>query len=154
MFFDHALARDFEYRCKQAGQLASKMRFVAAPWAALLETGAWLRHAVHANRMARLLAGLLADVPGVRRLFPVQANAVFLALPADVEQALRGRGWSFYTFIGAGGARLMCAWDTREEIVRAFAADLVAIAREGAGLFDLPERSRSDLPESGRARRR
>jgi len=150
VFFDRALARDFEYRCKQAGQLASKMRFVAAPWASLLETGAWLRNAHHANRMARLLSDLLAEVPGVRRLFPTEANAVFLELPARIERALRARGWSFYTFIGAGGARLMCAWDTREAVVRAFVRDLTLIASDAPGLFDLPERSCSDLPESGR----
>ena len=42
LFFDRALATDFDYRCKQAGQLASKMRFLAAPWVGLLESGAWL----------------------------------------------------------------------------------------------------------------
>jgi threonine aldolase len=129
VFFDRELARDFEYRCKQAGQLASKMRFIAAPWARVLETGAWLDNARHANRMARLLSDLIADAPGVQRLFPTQANAVFVALAAHVEAALRARGWDFYTFIGAGGARLMCAWDTSEEAVRALAADINAVSR-------------------------
>jgi len=32
LFFDRKLATDFDYRCKQAGQLASKMRFLSAPW--------------------------------------------------------------------------------------------------------------------------
>src|SRR5690606_38404392 len=58
LFFNRTLAEDFEYRCKQAGQLASKMRFLSAPWVGLLETGAWLRYAAHANRCARLLAEL------------------------------------------------------------------------------------------------
>src|SRR5271170_1595473 len=49
LFFDPKLAEDFDYRCKQAGQLASKMRFLAAPWIGLIETGAWLRNAAHAN---------------------------------------------------------------------------------------------------------
>src|SRR3546814_10936496 len=47
VFFDTALATDFDYRCKQAGQLASKMRFLAAPWTGLFESGAWLRNAEH-----------------------------------------------------------------------------------------------------------
>ena len=55
IFFRRDLARDFDYRRKQAGQLLAKMRFVAAPWVALLESGAWLRNAEHANAMARLL---------------------------------------------------------------------------------------------------
>src|ERR1700752_1671599 len=45
LFFDKGLAKDFDYRCKQAGQLASKMRFLAAPWLGLLEGGAWMKNA-------------------------------------------------------------------------------------------------------------
>ena len=55
LFFDRRLAEDFEYRCKQAGQLASKMRFLAAPWLGLLESGAWLTNAAHGNACARRL---------------------------------------------------------------------------------------------------
>jgi threonine aldolase len=56
LFFDRQLAVEFDYRCKQAGQLASKMRFLAAPWAGMLESGAWLKHAEHANACARYMA--------------------------------------------------------------------------------------------------
>ena len=41
VFFKKELAHEFEYRCKQAGQLCSKMRYLAAPWIGMLETGAW-----------------------------------------------------------------------------------------------------------------
>ncbi len=57
LFFDRALATDFDYRCKQAGQLASKMRFLSAPWVGMLESGAWLRNAEHANRCAQAVRG-------------------------------------------------------------------------------------------------
>src|SRR5208283_3343075 len=53
VFFDTDLAKEFAYRCKQAGQLASKMRYLSAPWLGLLRDGAWLRHAAHANQMAQ-----------------------------------------------------------------------------------------------------
>ena len=55
IFFDLALADEFAYRCKQAGQLASKMRFLAAQWLGVLRDGAWLRYAAHANQCAALL---------------------------------------------------------------------------------------------------
>jgi threonine aldolase len=129
IFFDTALALDFDYRCKQAGQLASKMRFLSAPWVGLLETGAWLRNAQHANACARLLADRIADLPDAELIFPVEANAVFLQLPAVAMEALRARGWRFYTFIG-GGARFMFAWDTDVARVEALAADI----REAVGL--------------------
>jgi L-threonine aldolase (EC 4.1.2.5) len=64
LFFNRQLAEDFDYRCKQAGQLASKMRFLSAPWVGLLEDGAWLRHGKHANQCAQLLASLVSDLPG------------------------------------------------------------------------------------------
>jgi threonine aldolase len=129
LFFDRSLASEFEYRCKQAGQLASKMRFLAAPWVGMIRGGAWLRHARHANEMAALLARELEGAPGVRILHPVEANAVFAELPKAAAAALRGAGWRFYDFIGSGGSRLMCAWDTTPEDVRAFARDV----REAAG---------------------
>jgi threonine aldolase len=124
VFFNRALADEFDYRCKQAGQLCSKMRFLAAPWVGMLENGAWLRHAAHANAMARRLHDFLKDVAEVKILFPTQANAVFADLPPHVIGALREKGWLFYTFIGQGGCRLMCAWDTTEEDVDRFVGDL------------------------------
>ena len=124
LFFNKALAEDFDYRCKQAGQLASKMRFLSAPWVGLLQDDAWLRYANHANRCARLLAELVADVPGVSLMFPVEANGVFLQLSEPAIERLRDWGWRFYTFIGAGGARFMCSWDTDEARVRELAADI------------------------------
>jgi threonine aldolase len=127
VFFNRDLAHEFDYRCKQAGQLCSKMRFMAAPWAGLLKDGAWLRHAAHANRMAACLEAKLRPLPQVKLLFPRQANAVFAELPSPVIAGLRERGWKFYTFIGAGGCRLMCAWDTTEQDVEAFVADLTAL---------------------------
>jgi threonine aldolase len=124
VFFDSALAEEFEYRCKQAGQLASKMRFISAPWIGLLESGAWLNNAGHANRHARLLADALATIPGIRLLHPCQANSVFVEMPPATAAALREAGWRFYSFIGAGGARFMCSWQTTEDDVNRLAAAL------------------------------
>jgi threonine aldolase len=123
IFFDTLLAEDFDYRCKQAGQLASKMRFLAAPWVRMLETGAWLRHAAHANACAKNFAQKIADLRQISLMFKVEANAVFLKMPTAIAEELRARGWQFYTFIG-GGARFMFAWDTSPERVDALANDL------------------------------
>ncbi|MCI0509365.1 L-threonine aldolase [Chromohalobacter marismortui] len=117
VFFNSALAEDFDYRCKQAGQLASKMRFITAPWLGMLESGAWLRNAEHANAMARYLAEGFAAMPGAELMFPAQANSVFVTLPVAVLDALRQRDWTFYTFIGAGGARFVCAWNTTQALL-------------------------------------
>lgn len=124
VFFNHELAAEFDYRCKQAGQLASKMRFLAAPWVGMLSDGVWLRHAAHANAMAKRLYDAIAPLSELSVMFPSQANAVFVQMPQPVIKAMHGRGWKFYTFIGEGGCRFMCSWDTQPEDVDAFAADL------------------------------
>jgi threonine aldolase len=129
LFFDRKLALDFDYRCKQAGQLASKMRFLSAPWVGLLESGAWLRNATHANNSAKHFAAQVAGIPGVRITGPVEANAVFLEASEAILNRLRERGWKFYTFIG-GAARFMFPWDTDMARVDALCRDLKACAAE------------------------
>ena len=128
VFFDRRLSEDFAYRCKQSGQLASKMRFLSAPWLGILEDEVWLKHARHANAMAQRLASGLMQVPGARLMFPVESNGGFCELPPAVLDGLRARGWRFYTFIGAGGARFMCGWDTLPASVDALLADVRALA--------------------------
>jgi threonine aldolase len=123
LFFDRGLAVDFDYRCKQAGQLASKMRFLSAPWVGMLESGAWLRNAAHANQCARQFAAQVAGIPGVRLAQRVEANAVFLEAADEVFAELRSRGWSFYTFIG-GATRFMFAWDSDPRRMDALIHDL------------------------------
>jgi threonine aldolase len=126
VFFKKDMAYEFDYRCKQSGQLGSKMRFLAAPWVGLLESGAWLRNAQNANRCARLLEAELRTIPRIRFLSVVEANSVFVELPPKVADAVRAKGWRFYTFIGEGGARFMCSWNTSEEDVRSLASDIRA----------------------------
>lgn len=129
VFFDRSLAEDFAYRVKQAGQLASKMRFISAPWVGLLEDGVWLRNASHANAMAQRLYRALEGIDGIELLHEPQANSVFARLPKPVIEALYARGWRFYQFIAGGGCRFMCAWDTTPASVDAFAEDVRRLAR-------------------------
>jgi len=131
VFFNRELAREFDYRVKQSGQLASKMRFAAAQWVAVLCEGAWLRHALHANRQASALAAGLRRLGG-KLIAPVEANGVFVELPPAVVKALTARGWHFYKFVGEHGYRLMCSWETQDADIAAFLADArTAFARQG-----------------------
>jgi len=127
LFFDRGVADEFARRRKQAGQLASKMRFLAAPWLGVLESGAWLAHAAHANAMARRLADGLRNVPGSHLIAPVEANGVFVDLPKHAIDALHKKGWRFYVFVGDTGVRLMCAWDTTSDVVDRFLDDLKSV---------------------------
>jgi threonine aldolase len=129
VFFNGDLAREFDYRCKQSGQLASKMRFLTAPWIGLLKNGALLRHAAHANHMAQHLSLELSRFPQLQLVHPVQANAVFVQMPEALIDHLRGRGWHFYTFIGSGHARLMCSWRTEEHDIAELIRDIEQFIR-------------------------
>ncbi|MEO6873775.1 MAG: beta-eliminating lyase-related protein [Opitutaceae bacterium] len=129
VFFNRTYSREFEYRVKQGGQLASKMRFAAAQWEAMLRDGAWLRHAAAANARTRALARAIRALPSLRLLVKPEVNGVFVAMPPAVYAALERRGWHFYRFIGEHGYRLMCAWDTRASDVAAFIADLQVAVR-------------------------
>jgi threonine aldolase len=131
VFFNAELAREFDYRCKQGGQLASKMRFLSAPWVGMLQDGAWLRHARHANAMAKRLESAITGLPQVEIGFPVQTNAVFARMPEKVVRAMHQRGWRFYTGVGWNESRLMCSWDTTAEDVDAFAGDLRGVTLKG-----------------------
>lgn len=124
VFFDRKLASEFDYRCKQAGQLASKMRYLSAPWCGLLQDKALLSHAGHANSCARKLSTALAQIPGVALVHPTEANAVFVQLPERAVKALHGQGWVFYTFIGSGHCRFMCSWSTSDEDIAALVKDI------------------------------
>ena len=134
VFFKKELAREFDYRAKQAGQLASKMRFMAAPWAGLLQDGVWLRNAQRANASAASLQTKLNEAGGFHPVFPRQANALFLRMPEELVAQLHARGWHFYKFLEPDVFRLMCSWAVTEDMLNGFVGDLKELRGAEANL--------------------
>jgi threonine aldolase len=129
VFADPALAHGFLYLRKQSLQLASKMRFLAAQFEALLRDELWRSLASNANEMAARLAAAIDGLPGVTVTRPVQANAVFAVLPFDAITRLHEQ-FDFYEWDEkAGEVRFMCAWDTTTEDVER----LAGAVREAVG---------------------
>ncbi len=124
IFFDPALAGDFRCRRKRGGHLFSKMRYLSAQLLAYLEGDLWLDSARHANGMAQRLADGLTALPGVRLAAPVEANEVFVDLPATMSARLRAAGAAFHNWpaAGPGGVRLVTAWATAPDDVTRFLA--------------------------------
>ena len=122
VFFNRKLSADFLYLRKQGMQLASKMRFIAVQFAALLSNDLWRRSAEHANRMARLLETELRRIPQVKIVWKVEANGVFAQISRAAIQKIKDR-YFFYQWIEEECiVRWMCSFDTTEEDVRDFAA--------------------------------
>jgi threonine aldolase len=115
VIFDKGLVRRFDARLKQAGQLPSKGRFYAAPFIGMLEGGAFVRRAAHANAMATRLAEL-SPFP-LRH--PVEANSVFVDMDRPTLARLHKAGWIVYPFHD-GSVRFVCSWATTAEAVEEF----------------------------------
>jgi threonine aldolase len=121
VFFHSELSHDFLYLRKQSMQLASKMRFIAAQFEALLTDDLWRRSAEHANRMARLLEKEICRIPGVKIVWKVEANGVFAQIPRHAIDKIKQQ-YFFHTWIEEESiVRWMCSFDTTEEDIFSFA---------------------------------
>jgi threonine aldolase len=124
VFFDKELARNFKYFRKQGMQLASKMRYIGAQFAALFDNHLWIDNADHANAMARLLAEKVKDIPGVTVTQPVEANGVFAILPQEAIEPLQEEYFFYVWDENTNEVRWMCSYDTTEGDVNEMAAIL------------------------------
>jgi threonine aldolase len=127
VFFDPARAADMTYRRKRAGHLFSKMRYLSAQIAAMLENGLWLKLAGRANTMAARLADGLRGIEGIVLEHPVEANELFVRLPTIAAmKALEQAGAKFYEWEppteGRPLIRLVCSFATTDAEVDAFLA--------------------------------
>ena len=124
IFFNHELAREFDFHCKQGGQLASKMRFITAPWVRMLFDGTWMNNARKANASAIRLHDAFSKIPEIKRMYPCEANALFVTMPEYITERLKQKGWLFHNFIGTGYYRFMCSWATEDKDVERLVRDL------------------------------
>jgi threonine aldolase len=119
-YFNGELAKDFGFRRMQAMQLASKMRFVAAQFDALLTDDLWLRSASHANDLAALLGRELARIEGVRVTQKVEANEVFAIFPREQVARLQEKIFFEIWDDPTDEYRLVTSFDTTEDDIRLF----------------------------------
>jgi threonine aldolase len=124
VFFDPAMAKDFEYRRKKGGHLFSKMRFISSQLDAYLEDDRWLKTAARANGLAAALARGLKQIDGAELAYEVQANEIFVWLPNASVKRLRETGAKFYDWMpprnGKTLVRLVTSFATPEIDVAKF----------------------------------
>jgi len=131
VFFDPALASEFEYRRKRGGHLASKMRFVSVQLEAMLQDDLWLSSGARANELASRLAADLKQIPQIEIAYPVKTNMVFARMPVEKAARMRAGGAEFHDWFppqkdGTVITRLALAFATPDEHV----ARLVELAKE------------------------
>jgi len=124
VWLNHSLASNAKFVRKQAAQLSSKQRFIAAQFSALLTDDLWLSLGGHANAMARRLADAVRDIPGVVLSREPEANAIFVCIPSDTIAELQARSPFYVWDPDLGEVRWVAAWDVTEADVDAFAADV------------------------------
>ncbi len=124
VFLRPGLGQAFPYLRKQAMQLPSKMRFLSAQFDALFTDDLWLRNAQHANQMARLLEKALRPISGIKITRPVEANAVFAILPADVIPQLQKHTFFYEWDSSLHEVRLMASFHTTQTEIEGFAKEL------------------------------
>jgi threonine aldolase len=128
---DERLGAAAQYHRKQLMQLGSKMRFLAAQIAGLLEDELWLRNARHANTMASLLAKGVLEIPGVRLAYPVEGNGVFAEVTRERAARLQ-QDWSFQVWSSGEDGRCVIRWMTAFDTTEADVEALVAAVRSSA----------------------
>jgi threonine aldolase len=139
------LAGDFPYWQKNSMQLASKMRFIAAQFIALLQDDLWLANARHAMAMAQKLESAVRPLPYVTIEYPVQANALFVRLPPALIEPLSRQSFFWPWDPAIGLVRWMCSFDTESGDIETFVGALEHLAAAGVPIetFVVPDREHS-----------
>lgn len=122
------LNKHMPFRHKQVMQLASKTRYIAAQFGAMLSNNLWHNTASHANKMASLLQEALQQHSQVKITRPVSANAVFAEIPRQWYEPLQ-QHFPFYVWKDSTHeVRFMCSWDTHPEDIENFSEALKNVA--------------------------
>jgi len=120
IFFNKKLAKNFKYFRKQAMQLGSKMRFMAVQFETLLSGEIWRQNATHANKMAKLLAEKIKDIPQIKITQEVDANGVFAIVPSKIIPILQEEFFFYMWDEHNSEVRWMTSFDTTEEDIEQF----------------------------------
>lgn len=120
VFFNTSTIAEVPFIRKQAMQLHSKTRFIAAQFSTVLKDGLWLKAAAHANRMAQMLANEAENIPGVRITQEVQGNEIFAIIPRDKIKVLQEKCFFYVWDENASEVRWVCSFDTTESDIIEF----------------------------------
>lgn len=125
IILNSSLAKDFKFIRKQAAQLPSKTRFIAAQFLAFFNDDLYKKIANHSCEMAELLKDQISDKVNIS--YPVQSNAVFAQIPQPLIKKLKQQYFFYVWDEKTFECRLMTSWDTQKEDVEGFAKALTTL---------------------------
>jgi len=120
VFLKPELDKYFELFRKQGMQLASKMRFIAAQFIALLTNDVWKQNAINANNTAKYLAGKLKAFPEIQLTQEVQSNGIWAIIPNELAKKMQKTQFFYPWDEKKSEYRIMCSWDTTKEEIDQF----------------------------------
>jgi threonine aldolase len=126
LLFTPQAKENFKFYRKQAMQLSSKTRFLAAQFYAFLHRDLWREIAMHVTGTAKKLAAQLAEFPEVRVTQAVQSNALFVQLPKAWIAPLREK---FFFYVWDADQQI-CRWMISFDWTEKTTAELLAALRE------------------------
>jgi threonine aldolase len=120
VIFNPELAHYQRFRHKQSMQLASKTRFIAAQFEALLKHDIGYKSAAHSNQMAQYFYEKIQKFSQIQVTKPVDANAIFAILPADWIAPLQAVCPFYVWNEQTNEVRWMCSFDTQKADIDIF----------------------------------
>jgi threonine aldolase len=118
------LKENFKFLRKQAMQLPSKTRFLAAQFTAYFANNLWKEIAAHQCQMAQYLGERIQSLPGLSVNYAVQSNAVFCNLPQKLIKPLREEFFFYVWKEATFECRIMTSFNTKKEDIDQFISKL------------------------------
>jgi len=110
-----------KFHLKRSMQLASKQRFIAAQYKAMLENDLWYRIAVHTNHLAKKFEKEMSKILSIKIVHPVESNAVFVNMSKHLYSKMQEHSNFYYWNETKEEARFIFSFDNSEEEIVRFA---------------------------------
>jgi threonine aldolase len=130
IFFQSKSNGSYRYHLKRSMQLASKNRFIAVQFQAMLKNHLWQKLAQHTNDLAKRFEHEVKSVPGISIAHPVQTNSVFLTMSPSLYDNMHQHFHFYYWNDLKNEVRLVFSFDNTVDEILEFVQLLKAYTRE------------------------
>jgi len=130
IYFHSKSNGSYRFHLKRSMQLASKNRFIAAQFQAILKNDLWQKLAQHINDLAKRFEQEVKGVPGISIAHPVQTNSVFLTMSQSLYEKMHQHFHFYYWNDLKNEVRLVFSFDNTVDEILEFVRLIKEYARE------------------------